>query len=259
MREAEHTEVGRWLAQHGLEGTEPTQLLAARLAVRRRAKLLDSILLAAFLIGAALTHAWKGFPAGSASRLPLLVLVALAIGLLVGQWLLGWWVRRVDRRAGARLPRRVAHPAELGWPAVLGRPYAAFTVATYTAALLLTVSVLPIRDPDLRFGAIVVLIGLAAAATSLIMQLRQVLTSPAVAQDEASLTADVVMRVEDARALATPSLVWMLPAIFLYGDELGWWNAVALALVVAGAVTLGLLQSRTIAVGSAARQALVAR
>jgi hypothetical protein len=91
------------------------------------------------------------------------------------------------------------------------------------------------------------------------MQLRQVLASPAVAQDEASLTADVIMRVEDARALATPSLVWTLPAIFLYGDELGWWNAVALALVVVGAVALGLLQSRTTAVEGAARQALATR
>jgi hypothetical protein len=259
MREAERTEAGQWLARHGLDGTEPTPLLAARLVVRRRAKLVDSILLAAFILGAALTHVWKGLPDGGSSRLSLLVLVALAVGMLVGQWLIGGWVRRVDKRAGARLPRRVAHPAELGWRAVLGRPYAVFTVATYGAALLLAVSVLSIPDSDLRSGAVVVLIGLAAAAASLIMQLRQVLASPAVAQDEASLTADVIMRVEDARALTTPSLVWTLPAIFLYGDELGWWNAVALALVVVGAVALAVLQSRTTAVGSAARQALVAR
>nr|MDT0659681.1 hypothetical protein [Micromonospora sp. DSM 115978] len=259
MRQADHTEVGRWLAQHGLDAAEATPLLAVRLAVRRRAKVADSVLLAAFLIGAALTHVWRGFTDVTFSWLPLLVLTALVAVLLTGQWLLGRWVRRVDQRAGARLPRRVAHPVDLGWQAVLGRPYAIFTVATYTAAVLLAVSVLPIPDPDLRFGAAVVLIGLAAAAASLIMQLRQVLASPAVAQDEASLTADVIMRVEDARALATPSLVWTLPAIFLYGDELGWWNAVALALVVVGAVALGLIQSRTTAVEGAARRALATR
>jgi hypothetical protein len=176
--------------------------------------------------------------------------------LLVAQWLLAGWVRRVDRQAGARLSQRVAHPVQLGWPAVLGRPYAAFTVATFTGALLLAVSVLPVPEPGLRYGAIVVLIGLAGAGTGTVLQLRHILASPAVAEDGASLTADVIMRVEDARALVTPSLVWSLPAIFLYGDSLGWWNAVSLALIVAGAIALYLIQARTTGVGTAARRAL---
>jgi hypothetical protein len=91
------------------------------------------------------------------------------------------------------------------------------------------------------------------------MQLRQVLASPAVAQDEATLTADVIMRVEDARALVTPSLVWSLPAIFLYGESLGWWNVVSLALVVAGAIALCLIQNRTTGVATTARRAMAAR
>jgi hypothetical protein len=259
MRQSDHTETRRWLDGHGLAGAEPTPLLATRLAVRRRAKLADSVLLAAFLMGAALTHTLGLFIDGTSSWLPLVVLAALVVGLLVAQWLLGWWVRRADRRAGARLSRRVAHPVELGWPAVLGRPYAAFTVATFAGASLLAVSVLPISDPVLRSGAIVVLISLAGAAASILMQMRQVLASPAVAEDEASLTADVIMRVEDARALVTPSLVWSLPAIFLYGGSLGWWNAVSLALVVVGAIALGLIQLRTAGVGAAARRALATR
>lgn len=258
MRQADHTEVGRWLARHGLTDAEPTPLLGARLAVRRRAKVADSLLLAAFLLGAALTHAVGRFTDDTSSW-PLLVLAALVLCLLAAQWLLGWWVRRVDRRAGERLSRRVAHPVELGWPAVLGRPYAVFTVATYTGAALLAVSVLPAADPSLRYGAVVVLIGLAGAGAGIVMQLRQVLASPAVAEDEASLTADVIMRVEDARALVTPSLVWSMPAIFLYGDSLGWWNAASLALVVAGAVALCLIQIRTVGVATAARQALATR
>jgi hypothetical protein len=258
MRQADHTEAKRWLARHGLADTEPTPLLATRLAARRRAKVADSLLLAAFLIGAALAHTLR-LTEGTSSWLPLLVLAALVVGLLVAQWLLGWWVRRVDRRAGAQLSRRVAHPVELGWPAVLGRPYAAFTVATFTGALLLAVSVLPVSDSSLRYGAIVVLISLTGAGAGTIMQLRQVLASPAVAEDEASLTADVIMRVEDARALVTPSLVWSLPAIFLYGESLGWWNAVSLALVVAGAIALCLIQIRTTGVGTAARRAMATR
>lgn len=259
MRQEDHAEAGRWLARHGLVDAEPTPLLAARLAVRRRANVVNSLLLAGFMIGAALTHAVT-LPADVTSSWPsLLVLTALVVGLLVAQWLLGWWVRRVDRQAGARLPRRVAHPVQLGWPAVLGRPHAAYTVASFTCALLLAASVLPVPDPGLRSGAIIVLIGLVGAAAGTVMQLRQVLASPAVAEDEASLTADVVMRVEDARDLVTPSLVWLLPVIFLYGDSLGWWNAVSVALLVAGAVVFSLIKVRSASVGAAARRAMATR
>ncbi|MBF9128215.1 hypothetical protein I0C86_04285 [Plantactinospora sp. S1510] len=259
MRQADHTEARRWLDRHGLTDAAPTPLLAARLAARRRAKLAGSLLLAAFLIGAALTHALSLPINLTSSWPPLLVLAALVVGMLVAQWLLGWWVRRVDRQAGEQLSRRVAHPVELGWPAVLGRPYAAFTVATYTGTLLVAASVLPIPDSGLRQGAIVVLVGLVGAGAGLIMQLRQVLASPAVADDEASLTADVIMRVEDARALATPSLVWSLPAIFLYGESLGWWNAVSLALVATSAIAFCLIEIRTTGVGTAARRAMATR
>ena len=259
MRQADHPEVRRWLAQHGLADAEPTPLLAARLTMRRRAKVADSLLLAAFLMGAALTHVLGRSTAVTSSWPPLLVLAALVVGLLAAQWLLGWWVRRADQRAGAQLARRAAHPVELGWAAVLGRPHAVCTVATFTGAVLLAVSVLPVSDSALRYGAIVVLICLAGAGASIAMQLRQVLASPAVADDEASLTADVIMRVEDARALVTPSLVWSLPAIFLYGESLGWWNAVALALVVAGVIALCLIQVRTTGVGTAARRAMANR
>ncbi|TQM79893.1 hypothetical protein FHX81_2205 [Saccharothrix saharensis] len=259
MREADHAEVGRWLARHGLTDAEPTPLLAARLAARWRANVVGSVLLALFMMGAALTHALR-LPADvTSSWQPLLVPAALVVGLLTGQWLLGRWVRRADRRAGARLSRRVAHPAQLGWAAVVGRPYAVFTVVSFAGAALLAVSVLPVPDPGLRDGAIVVLIGLAGAGVGTVVQLRQVLASPAVAEDEASLTADVIMRVEDARALVTPSLVWMLPVIFLYGGSLGWWNAASLAFVVAGATAFCLLQVRSAAVVTAARRALATR
>ncbi|MGV9212176.1 hypothetical protein ACTFTM_10000 [Micromonospora sp. RB23] len=259
MREADHAEAGRWLTRHGLTDVEPTPLLATRLSVRRHAKLADSVLLAAFLIGAALTHVLGRLDDHTFSWAPLLVLAALVVGLLTGQWLLGWWVRRVDRTAGARLSRRVAHPVALGWPVVLGRPHAAFAVATFSGAALLAVSVLPVPDPGLRYGAAVVLIGLTGVGASILLQLRQIVTTPAVAEDEASLTADVIMRVEDARHLVTPSLVWSLPAIFLYGESLGWWNAVSMALVLAGVCALGLIEGRTTDVGTTARRALAVR
>lgn len=247
----DYGETKRWLTRHGLGDARPTPLLETRLAVRRRAKIVDSVLLAVFLMGAALAHTME-YP-------PLVVLVPLVVVLLVGQWAAGRWIRWVDRRAGAQLSQRVAHPVELGWSAVLGRPHATYAAVTFGAAVLLAVSVLPIGDSTLRSGAIVVLIGLAAAGLSVVMQLRQLLDSPAVADDETSLMADVIMRVEDARALVVPNLVWSFPAIFLYGDSLGWWNVASLVLVVAGVLALCRIQVRTGGVGTAARRAMAAR
>ncbi|WP_283136751.1 hypothetical protein [Rhizohabitans arisaemae] len=259
MLQAEHTAARLWLDRHGLADAEPTPLLAARLAARWQAKLAGGLLVAVFLIGVGLTRK-LGQPTDAASSPPpLLVPAALVAGLLTAQWLLGRWVRRADRRAGAHLSRRAALPVELGWPAVLGRSHALFTAATFAAALLLTVSVLPASDPGLRYGAIIVLIGLVGAGAGIVMQLRQVLTGPAVAQDQASLTADVVMRVEDARDLVTPGLVWYLPAIFLYGESPGWWNAASIALVVAGAAGFVLIRIRGTGAGTVARQAMATR
>lgn len=265
MNKPDHVEPGMrlagvWLARHGLADAEPTPLIATRLAVRRRAQVAGALLLAAFLIGVALVRAGLGRPTDvTSSWVPLLALTALVAGLMAAQWLLNRWVRRVDRRAGARLSRRVAHPVELGWSAVLGLPHAVFTIASFAAAMLLAVSVLPVPDPGLRYGAIVVLLSLAGVGAGIVLQLRQVLAGPAVAEDETSLTADVIMRVEDARALVTPSLVWSVPVIFLYGESQGWWSVASVALVVVGVVAFGLVHLRSADAGTAARRALAAR
>ena len=77
------------------------------------------------------------------------------------------------------------------------------------------------------------------------------------ADDKTSLTADVIMRVEDTRALATPSLAWTLPAVFLYGDNLGWWNAATkLNLGLAAGAALPLLAAAGYAPGQRDAQAL---
>ncbi len=259
MRQADQAAVRLWLDQHGLTDVEPTPLLKTRLSVRVQAKVVGSLLIAGFLIGAALTHTLRLKDGVTPSWLPLLLLALLVAGLLVGQWLLSAWVRRVDRKAGAQLSRRVAHPVALGWREVLGKPLTIFTIASYASALLLAVSVLPIADAGLRNGAIVVLVGLIGSGAGLIMQLRQVLASPAVAYDEGSLTADVIMRIDDARALVMPTLVWSLPPIFLYGESFGWWNAASFALVVVGAIAFSVITLRSKDIGTAARRAMAAR
>ncbi|MFI6316551.1 hypothetical protein ACIBG8_03480 [Nonomuraea sp. NPDC050556] len=245
---------GEWLTSHDLADTRPTPLLASRLAVRRRARLAAYVILAALIIVSALVaaSAFGGRP------VPLLALAAVVAGLLLAQSLLDWWVRRVDQRAGATLSRRAAHPIHPGWRSVLGRPYAVFAVVTSAGAMVLAASALAVPDPTVRQLAVVVLIGLLGATAITAMQLRHLLRFPVVAEDEESLTADVIMRVEDARELTTPNVQWSLPVV-LFGTAPGWWGAAAFAYIILSLAACIALHARTPSTATVARQAMIQR
>ncbi|GAA3413976.1 hypothetical protein [Streptosporangium vulgare] len=247
---------GEWLTHHDLADTHPTPLLASRLAVRRRARLATYVILAALIIVSALvaTSAFGDLP----PYRPLLALAASVAGLLLAQSLLARWVRRVDQRAGATLSRRAAHPIQPGWRTVLGRPYAVFAAATFAGAAVLAASALAVPDPVVRQLAVVVLIGLLGATAITAMQLRHLLSFPVVAEDEESLTADVIMRVEDARELTTPNVQWSLPVV-LFGTAPGWWGAAAVAYIVLSLAALIALQARTPSCATVARRAMSVR
>ncbi|SFK72736.1 hypothetical protein SAMN05216275_13363 [Streptosporangium canum] len=249
---------GEWLARHDLADTHPTPLLASRLAVRRRARLATYVILAALIIVSALaaTSAFGGLQ--SRRPLPLLALAASVAGLLLAQSLLDRWVRRVDQRAGATLSRRAAHTIQPGWQAVLGRPYAVFAVATFAGALVLAASALAVPDPTVRQPAVVVLIGLLGATAITALQLRHPLSFPVVAEDEESLAADVIMRVEDARELTTPNVQWSLPVV-LVGTAPGWWNAAAVAYLLLSLAACVALHARTPSCATVARRAMSVR
>ncbi|GAB3854002.1 hypothetical protein ACFPIJ_61460 [Dactylosporangium cerinum] len=252
-----------WLAGHDLAGVAPTPALAARLAVRRRARLAGAVLLAVFICAVALVYvsdlpAAGGLPS-SLGRGSLLALTALVIGLVLTQALLDRWVRRVDRRVAATLPRRAAHSVRPGWRTVLGRPRAAVAVATFAGATALAVGELTMRDAAARYAAIVLLIGLGGVGVGILVQLRHVLTHPAVADDEASLTADLAMRVEDAREIATPTAVWSLPVASVFATAFGWWLVAWMAFIVLSTAALVLVNARTARSGVVARQATSAR
>ncbi|WP_243704976.1 hypothetical protein [Micromonospora sp. KC723] len=256
VRPADLERAGAWLAEHGLADVRPTPLLATRLAVRRRARLAASVLLAAFIIAVALTYTGGMVDGSGYRRWLLLVLTALVVGLVLAQSLLDWWVRRVDRRAGARLPRRAAYPVRLGWRTVLGWPRAAFAVTTIAGATALAIGALTLHDSTARYAAVILLIGLCGLAVGIVVQLRHVLTHPVVADDEVSLTADVIMRVEDARVGAVPTAVWsvwLLPVVSVFSTASGWWTAAWLAFIVLSVIALALIEART------ARSATVAR
>ncbi|WP_336216890.1 hypothetical protein [Nonomuraea sp. LPB2021202275-12-8] len=249
---------GAWLAQHDLAAAHPTPLLASRLAVRRRARLAAHVSLTVLILASALaSSAFGGFQAHR--PLALLALTALVAGLLLAQSLLDWWVRRVDQRAGATLSRRAAHLIQPGWRAVLGQPYAVFAVATFAGAMALAGSALAVPDPIVRQLAVVMLIGLLGATAITVMQLRHLLRRPVVAEDEESLTADVIMRVEDARDLTTPSVQWSLPMVLLFGTAPGWWSAASVAYLILGLVACVALHARTPSSATVARQAMSVR
>ncbi|MFC7383974.1 hypothetical protein [Sphaerisporangium rhizosphaerae] len=261
-RSADLRLAGEWLARHDLAGARPTPLLASRLAARRRARIAGSVMLAVLITGSALAATYGGFTGGgfpSRGPLPLVALSALVAGLLVAQSLLDWWVRRVDQRAGATLSRRAAHLIQPGWRAVLGRPYAVFMVATFAGAMVLTGSALAVPDPAVRRLAVVLLIGMLGVTAILAVQLRHLLRRPVVAEDEESLTADVIMRVEDARELSTPSAQWALPMVLLFGTAPGWWSAAAVVYLLLGVATCAALHARTPSSATVARRAMSVR
>ncbi|MBM9623839.1 hypothetical protein ACFQ60_04600 [Streptomyces zhihengii] len=237
-----------WLAGHGLGEIPPTAALARRLAVRQSCRLAGSLLLAGFILAVALVYTVSNDPATDPSgpSLPpsasLLLLTAVVAGLVAVQALLDRRVRRIDRQVAAALPRRAAHPVRVGWRAVLGRPRAALVAGTFAGAAALTAGALTSADPGVRYGAAVVLIALCGVAAVVLVQLRHVLTRPAVADDEASLTADVILRIEDARETATPTMVWCLPwylpTAAAPGTAFGWWTVSWIVLIVVGAVVL---------------------
>ncbi len=254
-----------WLARHGLAGASATPALATRLAARDRARRVARLSLAGLVTGALLvlayhrlaTDRWRGHL--PPSRWPLVALAVLVAGLVLLQARLDGWVRRVDRQAAATLSRRAAHQVPLGWRAVLGRPYAVFAAVLFASAAVLAAGALTVRDATLRYGAAMLLIGLVGVAAGTVVGLRDVLTRPVVAEDADSLTVDLVMRVEDARERSAPVAAWGLPAMLLFGDNLGWWNAATVVLALGAAAALCLIQARSASAVAMARQALGVR
>ncbi|WP_049556226.1 hypothetical protein [Nonomuraea sp. SBT364] len=255
-RAADLRMAGAWLARHDLAEARPTALLAGRLAVRRRARLAAHVILAVLILASALAHPAVG---GLPPHRSLPALTALVAGLLLAQALLDRWVRRVDQRVGATLSRRAAHLTPPGWRAVLGRPYAVFLLATFAGAMVLAGSALAVPDPTVRQLAVVLMIGLLGVAAIVVMQLRHLLRHPVVAEDEESLTADVIMRVEDARELTTPSVQWSLPVVLLFGTAPAWWSAASIAYLIVGLLACIALQARTPSSATVARQAMSVR
>jgi len=118
---------------------------------------------------------------------------------------------------------------------------------------VLAIATLTTRDGATRYAAVILLIGLCGVAAGTAVQLRHVLTHPVVADDEGTLKADFLMRVEDAREVALPTVVWSLPVVSVFDTGLDPWNTGWLVFIVLSVIALALI---TI---SAGRRALAAQ
>ncbi|MEV4140198.1 hypothetical protein AB0J72_49565 [Dactylosporangium sp. NPDC049742] len=258
MTSSDEQSARAWLDGRGLPDAPVTDLLGARLAARRRARIADALVLAALIIVASLAQAASLNDSWS-HRLVLLVLAAATAGLLVARLLIARRLAAADRRAGAALPRRAAHAVKPGWRVVLGRAHAAFGLVTLSIAVVLALSALTVPDALVRQGAVILLVAVLGVAAGTAVQLRQLLTSPVVAEDETSLTVDVIMRIEDARESTAPSVLWTLPVVLLCGFAPLWWNVAAFGAVALGVAATALIHVRTPASLATARQAMIVR
>ncbi|MFG1638664.1 hypothetical protein ACGFMK_00090 [Amycolatopsis sp. NPDC049252] len=211
--EAEVRAARKWLAKRGVEVEEPTTLLALRLGARAGARPPGSGPWVALLVVVAvagnfalgfLPHAlglrYSDLPEGRS-------FFALYAVFVVGAWLA---VRLADRRAVAHLAGRGIDRPRPSWRASLSGWNLASMVLTFGGgAVLAVVMAVTTSKPHwalswlglLALGAVVV----AAILTG-------VLRRPVIAEDEASLAVDSLLRGED-QYRALPAL-FAYPAIF---------------------------------------------
>jgi hypothetical protein len=245
-------EARAWLRQHDLDEAHATPVLAARLAARRSAKLGHSLILAGLLLAAAFVQVYLMVEVESPA--PVALLAAAVGGLVVTQFLLDRWVRGVDQRMGATLSRRATHPVQPGWRAVLGRPHAALALAAFLGAAALAVSALAVSDEAERYPALVLLTGVCGVGAVAAIQFRHLLARPVVADGAASLTADVIMRIDDARDTSVPSVLMTLPVVILFGTAPTWWGVTAMVFLIGGSISLVLVQLKAPGSGAMARR-----
>jgi hypothetical protein len=195
----------RWLARHGLVHGEATPLLRARLSARHRGETVATGVIVVATLGYLGWNLVLGFPDGDSRELYSLLAfyAALALGAVAGLFVQG----RVDRRIGAGLPRRAAHPAAVRLGAVVGGWFVTTTAVTYGGGAVVGALVAAGADnPEDRTAGLILLGAVFAFALIGLVGLVEVVRRPAVADDARSLVDDSLLRREDALRTVQPLL-----------------------------------------------------
>ncbi|HEU4421154.1 MAG TPA: hypothetical protein VFR67_01295 [Pilimelia sp.] len=207
MTDREMRRAKAWLSRHGLWGIEPFPLLAARLAVRRRASAaLIAVLVVAAVVAIEALDRLGANDAGVDPRAAwqrLIALIALMLVAGLARWLWQFAVRRGEQRLAATLTRRAAHPTATDWRAVLRRRGIASAALLYGGALgfAIAIAVGARTAYDLAMAG-VLLLALVAVAAMTAFEVAGILRRPALAEDAGSLVVDDVLRADDARTVA---------------------------------------------------------
>lgn len=217
-----------WLARNRLGYIEPSALLVARLAARRRGNWINSGTVVAFFV---LLGVWSAIDGRSRSAFSwdetdvsgLAWFVLINVALILALWAGLWYAYRAERRLLATRRTRSAHPAAAGLGRVLGTGHLAAVLVVHGGGLLVgaVTALLAPRAPDralaLTFlGSIAVVVALSALA------LAGVLRRPSVAEDSDSLLVDDVLRTQDARAAVAPFPI-VVALVAAVGSTVGSW------------------------------------
>jgi hypothetical protein len=206
----------RWLDRHGAVGREATPLLAARLATRYRAQLIEGAVTAtvvALLLGYAVwdlatarREAGGGGPDPGMDLLYLITLMVAYAMISAGTLAALWYRRRTDHKLGSTLPCRVARSSAVDLRRLLGGWFLAAAAVTYGGGLLvggLGLATGATSDRAVAAGFLVAVLVFGGFGTAVLVD---VVRRPAVAEDEPSLVDDDVLRREDGQRAITPYL-----------------------------------------------------
>lgn len=220
----ERARVHDWLRRYGRRTTGLTPVTEHRYAARYRAYRIGMAatgLVALFFAAQVTWHLATGGAADAPVRLVSFVAAYLA---LAGGSLLGLrHQRRADDRIAAGLPQRVARPAAVRPVDLLGGWFLVAVAVSYLGGLGAGVtSLLAAADPTDRALSAAFTVAAALVAGYATAVVRQVMSRPAIASDEASLADDDAMRREDSRLAVAPYLA-VLALVAGVGTSSGSW------------------------------------
>jgi hypothetical protein len=243
-----------WLAPREPIFVEPTPLLVARLQARKRTRrwAMTGVFAAAVVLAVA---AWKWLPETDSPTVYMTKICAVYVATLGVMW----WILRGPRRAERRIARtvriRVARPAAIGLREVAGTWHLVAAGASFVAAVLIGVVALASADSTQhRLAAVIYLAAVTACALVSVAAVVAVVRRPVLAEDNRSLAADDLLRVEDARqALGRYPLIVLVGQLAAVEAPGNWWiiGGYAVAVVILGRYAEVVEPTRPVAIRTA--------
>jgi len=202
-----------WLDKHGLRDRDPQPLLVARLEARRRGELIG---VGGAIVAVVAYFGWQAWRAATEAPMDaasadrdfvgrLISMVAGYLLLAVGTLVALGYQRRADQRIAATLRQRVARTNASGARRLLVGWFAVTAIVLYGGGLLVgCTAALVASHPSDRAAATVFVAGVLGYAALGLAVVANVSRRPAIADDEASLLDDELLRREDVRQALVP-------------------------------------------------------